>query len=445
LGGLLDGTGIGLIVIPADAAGPYTLSAIGRSTAGDIMASEAVTLSVVPPTPIQALDVRPAELEFGGVGESAHLSVRARYQDGTVGQIVEAPTFRVVSGAGVAVDAQGRVVAVAKGSGVIEAADAGLTVDVPFNSQAEDKVNEAPIAHMGGPYLGCVGQPIQLTADGSWDSELSLAGTLTYSWDLDDDGNYDNASGESACLTPKAPGTTLIGLRVVDGGGLTSTDHTLLVVDPSCAQPEVWRADLMPGACPNRIVVGIVGPPVEFAILGDECRDVHLIDTGTLRLGGHVVPIGASYEDRAGLPSGGGDCLCGSPPDGREDLVLLFDRTEIAGFLPDGTDSVSVSVEGLLTGGAPMFAHDCVRAARRVRTVLVTWDRKADVLRLSLGNGVQARVEVFDVLGRRLVTLHSEGPGGQVQWGTRGRPSGVYFARVSLGHGHVTRKFIIVR
>jgi glutamine cyclotransferase len=100
-------------------------------------------------------------------------------------------------------------------------------------------VNIAPIANAGGPYTVLEGQSVTLDASASSDVE----GTpLTYAWDLDNDGEYDDATGVSPTLTwgqlvafgINDDGEYTIGLKVTDTnpeGSASATASTTLTVE----------------------------------------------------------------------------------------------------------------------------------------------------------------------------------------------------------------------
>jgi hypothetical protein len=67
-------------------------------------------------------------------------------------------------------------------------------------------------------------------------------------------------------------------------------------------------------------------------------------------------------------------------------------------------------------------------------------------LRLQLGTTQPVRVEVFDLLGRRVATLHDGAlaPGAHpFDLDVRALPSGIYFARVQGAGTQATRRFVV--
>ena len=87
--------------------------------------------------------------------------------------------------------------------------------------------NASPIAEAGGPYAGDVGSSITLDASGSADSDGSI---VLYEWDLDDDGQYDDATGVTTGFGGSAAGIYTVGLRVTDDRGAYGTDTAIVNV-----------------------------------------------------------------------------------------------------------------------------------------------------------------------------------------------------------------------
>ncbi|MGB7329589.1 MAG: CotH kinase family protein, partial [Rubripirellula sp.] len=81
--------------------------------------------------------------------------------------------------------------------------------------------NITPTADAGGPYYGTTADTITLSGSKSEDSDGTIA---TYAWDLDSDGDYDDATGETVSFLPTTVGTFVVGLQVTDNDGATNVD-----------------------------------------------------------------------------------------------------------------------------------------------------------------------------------------------------------------------------
>ncbi|MDH4170997.1 MAG: PKD domain-containing protein, partial [Acidimicrobiia bacterium] len=92
----------------------------------------------------------------------------------------------------------------------------------------------APVADAGGPYTIDEGDALALDASGSTDPELD---TLTYAWDLDNDGDFDDATGSRPVISWATLGTLgvdddagfVVAVEIDDGTG-TATDTAALTV-----------------------------------------------------------------------------------------------------------------------------------------------------------------------------------------------------------------------
>jgi PKD repeat protein len=105
------------------------------------------------------------------------------------------------------------------GSGGTDTATVTITVNA---------VNDPPVADANGPYVGDEGSPMTLDGSGSSDPESSI---ITYEWDLDNDGAYDDATGVTVGVTYGDNGFYTVGLRVTDDSGLTDTDTSTVTVN----------------------------------------------------------------------------------------------------------------------------------------------------------------------------------------------------------------------
>jgi PKD repeat protein len=88
--------------------------------------------------------------------------------------------------------------------------------------------NVAPTADIHGPYTGTVNQPIQFHGTAT---DPGTADTQTYTWDLDNDGAYDDFTGQNPQKTYGSVGTYTIGLKVADDDGGFDTKSTTVTVN----------------------------------------------------------------------------------------------------------------------------------------------------------------------------------------------------------------------
>jgi parallel beta-helix repeat protein len=86
--------------------------------------------------------------------------------------------------------------------------------------------NQAPIAHIGGPYQGLVNQVIYFNGFGSYDAE----GEISALWDF---GENSSGSGLAPTHTYTSVGTYIVTLRVTDTEGLSTIASTSVIVTQS--------------------------------------------------------------------------------------------------------------------------------------------------------------------------------------------------------------------
>ncbi len=90
-------------------------------------------------------------------------------------------------------------------------------------------LDTAPVADAGGPYTVRPGARVVLDASASYDLEGEA---LTYAWDLDGDGQFDDATGPTAVFRAnRPPGRYPVAVRVSDADEST-VDETVVVVSP---------------------------------------------------------------------------------------------------------------------------------------------------------------------------------------------------------------------
>ena len=70
--------------------------------------------------------------------------------------------------------------------------------------------------------------PLHVDFSGSGSSDPDPGDTLTYAWDLDADGEYDDANTQTADFTYSNAGSYLVGLKVTDNHGAAATDSVAI-------------------------------------------------------------------------------------------------------------------------------------------------------------------------------------------------------------------------
>lgn len=130
-------------------------------------------------------------------------------------------------------------------------------------------LNAAPTVDAGGPYYVVSGGAVLVTATGS---DPNPGDTLTYEWDLDDDGVFETA-GQSAnfsALLLAAPGSYTITARVTDSGGLTAADQATVFV--------IYNFNGFFQPVQNLPTLNVVTAgsaiPIKFSLNGDQGLDI---------------------------------------------------------------------------------------------------------------------------------------------------------------------------
>lgn len=91
-------------------------------------------------------------------------------------------------------------------------------------------LNNPPIADANGPYTGIANQPVQFDGSGSFDPD-SGDWITSYEWDMNNDGQFDDATGVYPTWTWNSPTTQIIHLMVTDTHGAYGTDSTYVTIE----------------------------------------------------------------------------------------------------------------------------------------------------------------------------------------------------------------------
>jgi uncharacterized protein len=122
--------------------------------------------------------------------------------------------------------------------------------------------NASPTVDAGGPYSVVEGHTVTLSASGSDPN----GDTLTYAWDLDDNGSFETPGQSVSFTAPTAPATLMVHVRVTDAGGLTAVDDATIHV--------IWAFAGFFSPISNLPALNSVNPgqavPVKFSLGGDK-------------------------------------------------------------------------------------------------------------------------------------------------------------------------------
>lgn len=171
-----------------------------------------------------------------------------------------------------------------------------------------------PTANAGGPYTTGEGTDVTLSAAGSAQGTGPSAGhPATYAWDLDNDGQYDDATGVSATFGQVGQDRVLtVGLRVTDSAGNTDTDATTVTVEN-------------------------VAPTVSLQTVPPAGENTPVTLTGGIGDPGRLDPLTATVDWGDGA---GPQALAGTLENVRPDATLSFSAAHTYG--DDGTFRIEV-------------------------------------------------------------------------------------------------------
>jgi hypothetical protein len=110
----------------------------------------------------------------------------------------------------------------------VSASDEDANVDNVRIVGIADGPNANPVANAGSGYAMNEGGSIALSAAGSNDPDGSI---ISYAWDFDNDGQYDDAIGVAPSYSTTNSGSRVIGLLVTDNRGATASTTTIVAVN----------------------------------------------------------------------------------------------------------------------------------------------------------------------------------------------------------------------
>jgi hypothetical protein len=166
-----------------------------------------------------------------------------------------------------------------------------------------------PTANAGGPYVTVEGADVVLSSAGSGDPD---GDPLTYAWDFDNDGVFDDATGSAPTFDRVGQdGVFPIALRVTDPGGMSATAASQVTVSNVAPSLTISSGALNEGAAGTL--------------------------TGTVTDPGWLDPLSATIDWGDGAPP---EPIVGTLENNRPDATLTFNSTHLFG--DNGAFSASI-------------------------------------------------------------------------------------------------------
>ena len=237
-GGLLLQTPFrGRILIPRDRIGIMTLSALGKTTAGEMVISTSVNLEVEV-RDARLLEIVPSEKhpELLGPGDVVLMRIYGEYSDGIKREVTNYQTsFTVVDGVEIAcVTDDGAIIGRSPGAASVMVGNGALETLVPVIVGVRKLENNPPLAFLQYLYEGTLGETLCFSASGSRDYDACLGeplGEESFQWELTSVSGTFEGVGREFCITPERVVRALLVLTVTDRHGATSKTTAIVVID----------------------------------------------------------------------------------------------------------------------------------------------------------------------------------------------------------------------
>ncbi len=225
--------------VPLDAFHSSTFRGMALTTGGEIAFAAPKVVSVnMSGRTLMGISADDDVIDLLGAGDARPISVNGQFSDNVSRHVPGS----LVSYSGwdpsvVSVTDWGDVIGLDAGVTEVTASYGAFHKLVTVRVLAGDRVYNKPIADAGTRYSYCGNREVCLDGSASYDYDQALGEVLQFAWDLDGDGEFDNASGSTACWTfSDSDISRVVGLRVTDSTGRVSHDYALLEpVNSTCA------------------------------------------------------------------------------------------------------------------------------------------------------------------------------------------------------------------
>jgi uncharacterized delta-60 repeat protein len=198
---------------------------------------------------------------------------------------------------------------------------------------------QPPLADAGGPYEVAEGGTVELDGTGSSDPDSN---TLTYDWDFDQDGEFDDVTGVRPVFSAESrdgPDTVAVRLRVTDEGGLSSIDTAeVMIINVAPAITDFYSSSAECGGAVEGETIAVTG---------------HFSDPGTLDIHFATINWGDGSSDTAATISeaNGAGTLGGSHVYAHGGIyAITVTLTDDDGGITTETASAHITGAGVLYG-----------------------------------------------------------------------------------------------
>ena len=313
-----------------------------------------------------------------------------------------------------------------------------------------ENVNQGPTADPDGPYTGVINVPITFNGTGSSDPD---GDALTYEWDFDaTDGITPggDATGPNPTHTYTSPATYTVTLTVSDGTLSATATTTATVSNELLADAFVAGGD--------KTIRLASGKPLWCVQIQPVSGSFNVTDVS-------LSSIQASYAGVTIDAISGKTTLDGDRNgDGISELKACFSKGDLRTLfasLPNGRQSVNVTISGDLTSGAPFTASVSVDVVKAGGGALARFNANASpnpfnpatTISFQTSKPGNVSLQVFDVSGRLVNTLANQYMGTgyhEVRWGGTSVTgskvsSGVYFYVLKTAEGTVKDQLVVTK
>jgi hypothetical protein len=200
-----------------------------------------------------------------------------------------------------------------------------------------------PIADAGGPYNGVEGQVVALSGTGSSDPN---GGSLSFAWDLDNDGSFDDSTSPTPLYQWNDQGNYTVALSVTKSNGQSATDT---------ANVTITNANPIINAI-NNTSPEVKGNPITFTVLASDVVLDPLLysfdwtSDGTYdivdqvsNIASHAYPVSGNFTATIRVRDGDGGQAIGTSPVRVNDAQVTINSVTNTGPVNEGSP-VTVTV-----------------------------------------------------------------------------------------------------